>query len=311
MTIQIVTDSTSDIPQSLIDSLSILVVPLYITINGKSYQDTVDLTREEFYQMLPDSDPHPTTAAPSPNQFIQVYDRAVDNGATAIFSIHVSKTFSATCASAEAAAREYKRAPVYVIDSGNLSLAEGLIVIKAAQAAKEGKTVEEVKGIIQSTIEKTFAYAKLDTIDYLLKGGRMNSIQHSIVSILGIKPILKMNNHVSRMEIARTKNKAFEKVLRTACDHFPDAELFGITHANALEQVEELIRELKAAIPDLPDPMISEANPALGVHVGPGTVCVNWIEGETHQDRAKSGLQKLFAYISNEIKQQIGSGGEK
>jgi DegV family protein with EDD domain len=179
------------------------------------------------------------------------------------------------------------------VESGNLTLAEGLIVIKAAEAAKEGKSVEEIRSTIESIIPRTHAYAKLDTIDYLKKGGRMSSIQHSVVSILGIKPILKMSNHSSSMEIARTKNKAFEKVLKTAVENLPYAEAFGITHANVPDQVEELIRRLKEMIPGLNDPMVSEVTPALGVHVGPGSLCVNWIEGEAHcAETEKKGLRK-------------------
>ena len=293
MSIFIVTDSTSDIPQSIIEDLPIIVVPLYVILNGKSYQDKIDLTRQTFYGNLPTSEPHASTATPSPDQFTQAYDQAADQGAEAIFSIHISATLSATYQTAETAAKQYKRIPVYPIDSGNLSLAEGLIVIKAAQAARAGKSVQEIQAEIESIIPRTHAYAKLDTIDYLKKGGRMSSIQHSVVSILGIKPILKMNNHVSSMEIARTKNKAFERVLNTAVDNLPYADLFGITHANVPDQVEELVRRLKEMIPSLQDPMVSEVTPALGVHVGPGSLCVNWIECEAHhQEKEKKGLRK-------------------
>jgi DegV family protein with EDD domain len=293
MSVYIVTDSTSDIPQELIDDLPIIVVPLYVVLNGKSYLDKVDLSRQTFYEALPTSEPHASTATPSPDQFFAAYDKAADLGAEAIFSIHISKTLSATFHSAESAARQFSRIPVYPVDSGNLSMAEGLIVIKAAQAANEDKSAEEVRALINALIPRTHAYAKLDTIDYLKKGGRMSSIQHSIVSILGIKPILKMNNHVSSMEIARTKNKAFERVIHTAEENIPYAELFGITHANVPDQVEELIKLLKDIIPGMREPLVSEVTPALGVHVGPGALCVNWIESQAHQaESEKKGLRK-------------------
>ncbi len=293
MSIHIVTDSTSDIPQDLLADLPITVLPLYVILNGESYQDTVDLTREEFYQALPNSEPYPTTAAPSPEQFIQAYDQIADQGATAIFSIHISATLSATFASVKSAVESYKRIPVFAIDSGNLSMAEGLIVIKAAQTAREGKSIEEIRKVIESVIPRTHAYAKLDTIDFLLKGGRMSSIQHSIVSILGIKPILKMNDGVSKMEIARTKGKAFERVVNTALEKIPYAEMIGITHANVPDQVEKLQELLREQILNLPDLLISEVTPSLGVHVGPGSLCVNWIESEAHHQKSeKSGLRK-------------------
>jgi len=278
MNIHIVTDSTSDLPAELVKTLPLTVIPLYITLNGKSYLDNIDLSREEFFNALPTSDPYPTTATPSPQQFKDVFDAAVDGGAEAIFSIHISRSLSATIEAAQNAANEYTRVPVHVIDSGNLSMAEGLVVLKAAQAAKEGRSESEVMDLINNVIPRTFAYAKLDTIEFLHRGGRMSSIQHSIVSILGIKPILKMNNHVSKMEIARTLNKAFDRVLHTAIEAIPKAEIFGITHANVPEQVKRLVALLKEKFPSMPEPLISDVTPALGVHVGPGALCFNWVE---------------------------------
>jgi len=298
MTIHIFTDSTCDLPQDIVESLPISVVPLYITLNGKDYRDTIDITREAFYQALPDSDSYPTTATPSPEQFKRAFDQAVEKGASTIFSIHVSKTFSGTFQCAESAAKSYTKVPVHVVDSGNLTMAEGMVVICAARAAQDGRSVEEVKAVIDSAVERAHAYAKLDTIDYLHRGGRMSTIQHSIVSILGIKPILKMNNHVSRMEIARTKRKAFERVLHTAIKAVPNADIFGITHANVPGQVEELIERLKMQFPDMPEPLVTEVTPALGVHVGPGGLCINWIENCEYMAASKTGIKKWLPKIT-------------
>ena len=292
MSIQIVTDTTSDIPATVLETLPIMVIPLYIALNGKSYRDNIDLTRQEFYEALPTASPHPTTAAPSPAQYEQVYDQLADQGATTIFSIHISSSLSAVYQSAESAAAQYARIPVIPIDSGNLTMAEGFVVIKAAQAAAEGKSVEEVRQVIDETIVSAYAFAKLDTIDYLLKGGRMSAIQYNVVSLLGIKPILKMNNHTSRMEIARTKSKAFEKVLHVAMEKYPRAELFGITHANAPEQVNTLLQKLSEAYPGMPEPLVSGVTPSLGAHVGPGAVCINWLESPHSAVPEKKGLSK-------------------
>lgn len=123
----------------------------------------------------------------------------------------------------------------------------------------------------------------------------MGSIQHSLVSLLGIKPILKMNNHVSRMEIARTRSKAFEKVVHTALEAVPHSELFGITHANVPDQAKELVGQLRQAHPEMAPPLIAEVTPALGVHVGPGALCINWICQPDYHEEKKKGLQRLFS----------------
>jgi len=281
MSIKIVTDSTSDIPQQVREELDISVLPLYVNMNGKSYLDMLDLSRQEFYSALPSADPHPTTAAPSPGQFIEVYQRLADACASAVFSIHIAGSLSAVYSSAREAASLFTKIPVYVVDSGNLSLALGLIVIQAAKIAKNGGNVEQVQQELNRVIPRAHAFAKLDTIDHLLKGGRITAIQHSVISLLGIKPILKMNNYVSRMEMARTQSKAYQRVLKRALEVIPTAEVFGISHANAAFQVAELLADLRLSFPDLQEPYINEVNPALGAHVGPGALCINWIEKET------------------------------
>lgn len=292
MSIQIVTDSTSDIPPEIAAELPITIVPLHVRLNDVDYLDTVDLTREEFYRALPSSSHNSSTSAPSPGKFIEVFRGLKEAGAEAIFTIHISRTLSAVLESAQIAAEQFTEIPVYPIDSGNLSLALGLVVVAAAQAAKEGKDVEAIQKILDSAIHRAYAYAKLDTIDYLLRGGRISSIQHSVIGLLGIKPILKMHEHVSKMEVARTKSKAFEKVLHRALEVRPRAEQFGITHAGAPDQANELIRALKDKYPDLPRPWVAEVNPSLGFHVGPGALCINWIEKEGLEEEPKKGLSK-------------------
>ena len=106
MSIRIVTDSTCDLPQEVIHKYGIRVVPMYIHTNGDSYLDGIDLTREEFYRRLPDLDPAPTTAAPSPKKFHQVYEELAKEGASEILSIHISVSLSAVFNVATLAAEE-------------------------------------------------------------------------------------------------------------------------------------------------------------------------------------------------------------
>lgn len=292
MTIQIVTDSTSDIPPEVAADLPITTLPLHVRLNNVDYLDTVDLSREQFYAALPKSSHNSSTAAPSPGKFIEVYQQLMDEGAEAIFSIHISRTLSAVFESAQIAAEQFKKIPVYPIDSGNLSMALGLVVVTAAKAAKDNNDIASIKKILTSAIHRAHAYAKLDTIDYLLRGGRINSIQHSVIGLLGIKPILKMHNHISKMDVARTKSKAFEKVLHRALEVRPRSEYFGITHADIPDQVDSLIQQLQDHFPELPKPWVTEVNPALGFHVGPGALCINWIDKEGFEEKTKKGLNR-------------------
>jgi DegV family protein with EDD domain len=277
MHIAIVTDSTSDLPAEIIKEYSITVIPFYININGKSYLDGLEISRKSFYEQLPSAIQLPTTSAPGPGIFLETYESLIKQGATAIFSIHLTKQLSNIYNVASLAAENINTVPVHVIDSGNLTLAEGFVVLRAAQAVRDGADEEQILRIIQSTISRAHTFAKLDTADYLQRGGRISSIQHGIISLLDIKPILKMNNGIAKMEMVRTRKKAFARVLEKAKQVSPQALLLGITHANALEQVEKLLFMLHEAHPDLPIPIISEVTPTLVTHVGPGAVCLSWI----------------------------------
>jgi DegV family protein with EDD domain len=277
MSIQIVTDSTCDLPLELLQQYPITVIPCYINIDDKSYLDGVEISREEFYQRLPLAVQPPTTSAPGPGVFLETYKNLIEAGATAIFSIHITKHFSNICNVAGLAAEEITTVPIHVIDSGNLTLAEGLVVLQAAQAARDGASVEQVLKGILNTIKHANAYAKLDTVDYLKRSGRLSTIQHGVISLLDIKPILKMNDGLAKMEVVRTRGKAFLRVVEKAIEIAPKALYLGITHANIPEQVEQLLTTLKEQFPGLPKPLISEVTPALGTHVGPGALCLSWI----------------------------------
>ncbi len=277
MSIHIVTDSTCDLPPEILLNYPITVIPCYININDKSYLDGIEISREEFYQYLPDAIHPPTTSAPGPGMFHDAYTTLAKQGATTIFSIHITKHFSNICNVAGLAAEEIKTVPIHVIDSGNLTLAEGMVVLRAAQAARNGANAEQVMEVIQSTIKNAYAYAKLDTVDYLKRSGRLSTIQHGVISLLDIKPILKMNDGLAKMEVVRTKGKAFLRVLEKAKEIAPKALLFGITHAQMPDQVEAILSMLKDQFPSLPHPLVSEVTPALGTHLGPGALCLSWI----------------------------------
>lgn len=295
MAIRIVTDSTSDIPTELIQKYRITVIPCYINLDGASYLDGMEITRQEFYDRLPQAHPHPTTSAPGPGAFLEAYEKLAREGSDGIFSIHVTKTFSNIFNAANMAAEEMHGIPVRAIDSGNLTQALGLIVLHAAQAAANGASFEAVAAVTEAAIAHTYAYAKLDTIDYLKRSGRLSAIQHGIISLLDIKPILKMNAGHSKMEMVRTTKKAYERVRQTALEHAPQAAAFGITHANAPEQAAAVIADLQQAYPDLPPPLLSETTPALGTHVGPGTLCIVWTDSGFRTALAEKGVEKWIS----------------
>ncbi|MAT42690.1 MAG: hypothetical protein CL609_10135 [Anaerolineaceae bacterium] len=298
--IKIVTDSTCDLPIDIIQAYDITVIPCYVNMNGKSYLDGVELSRVSFFEQLPDADPLPTTSAPGIGSFINAYNDLASQGASGIISIHISKTLSNIVNIAKIASENFDAVPVRVIDSGQLSMGLGLLALTGAKKALNGGTLDEVVSHIEQKIPLTNSFAKLDTLDYLKKGGRLSDLQHSIVSLLDMKPITKMNNGESGLELVRTRKKAHLRFLEIA-KNLGSAEMLGIIHANVPDLAEQVRLELKQIWPGV-DPMISFVTPAIGAHVGPGTVCISsiqtTIENPLIDSRVKNLKEKVSAVTS-------------
>ncbi len=271
MSIKIVTDSTCDLPKSIIDQLGITVVPLYINIQERSYLDQIELTRQEFYQRLPEYNPAPTTAAPGSETFRKVYDDLAIKGATEILSIHISTNLSAVLDSAKIAAQETKSIPVTVYDSGQLSLGLGFLVMKAAQEAAEGRSMEEIIASIKDLGQRTYVFAALNTLEFLRRSGRMNNVLAGLGSLLQIKPILKMHRGEAGAERVRTRERAIKRII-TLVEELGPLERIELVHTNAQEEARALYQRARHLFKEEQKPLIVDVTPVIGAHIGPEVV---------------------------------------
>ena len=291
----IVTDSTCDLPISIVEEYDIRVIPCYVNMNGKSYLDGIDLSREFFFKSLPTANPLPTTSAPGMDAFINEYQRIANEGADGIISIHISETLSNINNVAKIAAESFDDIPVRVIDSGQLSMGLGLLALVGAKLAKKGASLDEVEAEILTKKPMTNAFAKLETLEYLRRSGRLSAAIHGIGTLLELKPITKMTNGFSGVEMKRTRKKAHQRLLEIAQDLGP-AEMVGIIHADAYQNALIVREELQAIWPGI-EPIISFVTPAIGAHVGPGTICIASIQKEIH----KPLLESKFTSFRNRV----------
>jgi DegV family protein with EDD domain len=270
MVIKIVTDSTCDLPQTVVDELDIIVIPLYINIGKEGYLDRVELTRQEFYERLPEYSPHPTTAAPGSEVFRRTYEGLAAQGATQILSIHISESLSATVDVARAAARETRTIPVTVFDARQLSLGTGFQVETAARAAREGRPMDEILALINDQISRTHVFAALDTLEYLRRSGRMNGAIAGLGHLLQLKPLLRMYDGNPTAERVRTSRRAIKRLLEILMEVSP-LERVALVHTHAREQAEKLHQKAMHLLPD--GEIISvDITPVIGANIGPGAV---------------------------------------
>ena len=270
MPLAIVTDSTCDLPQHIVHELGIRVIPLFINIGDKGYLDGVDITRKDFYTNLPGYTAHPTTGTPGVDAFKTVYQTLADQGFTEILSIHISEKLSATVNVARNAAQEFKQIPVTVRDAGQLSLGTGLQVERAARMAAEGKSMQEIEAALDDLKSRTFVAARLDTLEFLRRSGRMNRFIAGIGSLLQLKPILTMQNGQPDSERVRTTHKAEARLLKMLEERQP-IEHFSLLHTNAPEQA-LAFREQAAHLLPVETTYSMDITPVIGAHIGPGAV---------------------------------------
>ena len=270
MDIRIVTDSTCDLPNTVVKENGITVIPVYINQGDTSYLDGVNLTREEFYRLLPTFHPAPSTATPSMEIFTQTWIKLADAGAQAILSIHISEKLSATVNAARVAAEQFTRIPVTVLDSRQLSLGMGFIVERAAQLVKLGYRMEEILASLADLMERTYVFASLKTLEYLRRSGCMNFAVARFGELLQIKPLLHMHQGNPVAHRIRTQRKATEKMMEWLNEYAP-LERLAIVHAGVQHEAEEMLQRIQHLLPGMEIPIV-QITPVLGAHLGVGAL---------------------------------------
>lgn len=262
--IAIVTDSTSDIPESLAQELGISIVPAILILNGKEHLDGETITREEYYDRLPTLWPPPTTSAPSSGMFAQMYQDLFQKGYDAICSVHAASTLSGIYNAARVAAEGFKDR-VSVIDSGQISMGLGFQAIGAARTAAEG-SLDRVVEAIASVRRRIRVIAMLDTLDQLKRSGRVSWVRSSLGSLLRIKLFLEVQEgNVLRLGEARTRSKGILRLAEMLQELGP-LEYLAVLHTNALEDASQFADNFSALVPEMP--LVRNVTTVIGTHVG-------------------------------------------
>ena len=271
--IAFLTDSTANLPQQWVEQYNVRVIPLKIHWNNETLLDGVDITPAEFYTRLSRNKSLPTTSQPSIQDFLQAYESLADH-ADSIVAPLMSSGISGTVASAQAAARQFSRVPVEIIDTRITSVGQVLILLAAARAAAQGKSHQEVRQIADEIVQKLQVFFAVDTLEYLHRGGRINGASRYMGTALNIKPILYFNEEgkIDALERVRTKRNALQRLITLAEEKADGRPVHvGIIHANAPQVAQEFRDEVAKRL-NCMEIFTVEFSPVIGVHVGPGTI---------------------------------------
>ena len=276
MTIAIVTDSTCDLPASIAEEYGITVIPCYINIGEASYLDGIEMSRQKFYEKLPEFKSVPTTSAPGIGSFIKTYQDLATQGAKEIISIHVAGKLSNIFNVAKLAADAFNEIPVTAVDSEQISMGLGFLAIAASKAARAGSSMAGIVEMIKKMIPHVYLFASLDTMEFLKRSGRLSRLQANLGSLLKINPLVSVYKGEVGIEPVRTIRRSIDRLLQHVSNLGAIEEL-ALVHTHALEKVEEFRSIAQSFLPKEKIPVLAEVTPAIGVHVGPnaiGLICV-------------------------------------
>lgn len=272
MTIKIVTDSACDVPEGLASQLGITVIPVYINIGNRSYQEGVEISRHEFYEGLASYDPYPTTAAPAIGTFSETYERLTRAGATEILSIHISAELSATYNAARLGAEAADSAPVTLFDTRQITLGAGLLVLLAAEMAAAGRKMTEIKNMLTERVAKTRVFGMINNLEALHRSGRVNWATFGIGTLLQIKPVMMIYQGKITVEARiRTQKRAIKEMLAMV-EALRPFERLAVIHVNAKEAAEQLCQQAAHLFDKNQPPLTMGITPAIGNHLGVGAV---------------------------------------
>lgn len=273
MPVKIVTDSVCDIPGSVVKELDITVIPVLVRFGEEVFRDGVDITNDQFYQKLVSSDVMPTTAVPSPDFFTRTYaglTKETDEILAIMLSSKLSGVYNAALQSASLVKSECR---IEVIDSGWAVMAQGFIVIKAAQAARDGASLDEVLEIVRHNLPRVDMRAAFDTLDFLKRGGRIGRAQALMGSLLKINPIITLRDGVVEPAgRAHSRAKAIES-LYSFVEGFSSIEGLAVEDAACPEDSDLLVDRLSNILPK-EKILRSRTTPVIGTHTGPGLLLV-------------------------------------
>lgn len=286
--VSIVTDSCASIPENFLESLNIYWVPYYIHRGKEVLRDLVTIQRDAFYSWLPTAQELPTTASPGPGDYLTIYSQVVEEtGAKQIVSIHMTSKGSGAYQAAKVAQSMISETlpdiQVEVIDTLNVSMCHGWMVIEAARAALAGRSLADIVEIVRRMIPVTRMIQTADTLKYLYMGGRIGRAKHLVGTLLNIKPLISMEDGVIvPLGQARSRQRAYQLMvekIEEVVGYMGNIKI-AYVHAAAPQEVDKL-RALVENRLDCVETIIAELTPALGVHTGPGTAGLCFYPGMT------------------------------
>lgn len=281
MAIKVVTDSTSDLPADVAESLGIEVVPLNVHFGSDVYKDRVNLMPDAFYDKLINGDVLPTTSQPSVGEFIDVYER-LGSDADGIVSVHISEKLSGTMNSARLASQQANAdCPIEVVDTFQVSMGVGICAMEAAEVANSRGDMNQVILAARNAVTRSQCFFMLETLEFLQKGGRIGKAQALIGNLLKIRPMLMLQEgEVHPLGRERTRRKGIAKLVDTVEELAPISGL-AVMYSTGPDEAQILVQNVSKFMIEGREPMMLQIGPVIGTYAGPDTLGIALISAKS------------------------------
>jgi DegV family protein with EDD domain len=279
VSIAVVTDSTADIPSDLVEQSGLTTVAAFVRFGDDEFRDGVGISTEEFYSRLArDKDVFPTTSQPSPGDFKTVYDELLEEN-DEIVSIHISSAVSGTYASAVAGAAQTDPSGERIkhVDSRSVSMATGFIALAAQQIIADGGSAEDALMAANEMVTRVQFAGTPDTLEYLKRGGRLKGAQALMAGILNIRPVLAViDGEVGVVAKPRSHRRAMSKLISTVVEEHAPLTNLAVMHTDQSSkgEAEDVLAELQSSVQSGGRSMTATLGPAIGSHLGTGTIAI-------------------------------------
>lgn len=277
MKVAVMTDTTAYIPEDVREKYNIHIVPLSVVFGDESFREEFDITTEEFYNKVRESDKLPTTSQPAIGEVVSMFETLAAEH-DAVVAIHISSKLSGTFQATESAAKMVDNLAVYSFDSEISAMAQGFYVLEAAERVAAGDTPEKVMAHLENMRDHVRAYFMVDDLSHLQRGGRLSNAQAIIGSMLRIKPVLHVEEGmIVPYEKIRTRKKAIARIMGMLEEDAAKGKVKRVVfiHGNDEPVALELEKQFKEKYPDI-ETLISYFGPVVGTHLGEHSVGVGW-----------------------------------
>ncbi|BDE96601.1 DegV family protein [Raoultibacter timonensis] len=272
--IALIVDSCTDVPQELIESYGMYVVPLTVNYSDGSYLDKVTITPQQVYDRF--AEEIPTTSTPTPASAREVFERVTADGYRKAVVVTISSGLSATYELLCSTALEYLELETVIVDTKNIGMGAGLSAIRAAQLIEKGVPFNEMAARMATVVENTKVYFCVDTLEYLHKGGRIGLVTFAVGSLLDMRPVISCNEEGVYYTVskARGRKQSIKKALSVAekfASGFSECAI-AVVNGDAAEEAREVLAEMKTKVQNHRAVYDGQISPVLVVHTGPGLI---------------------------------------